>query len=83
MVLLSMVLVRGNVWSLQSPGNPKFIVLTYTTHNLPPGNPKRTEWSFLEVTAVLNTLDGPYQSIGTLKIITLDSQKLRQNDLEC
>ena len=65
------------MWSLQSLERPKFIILTYIIQNLSSENSKRTEWSFLEITATLNTLDGLYQSIRIL-----GGQKPRQNDLK-
>jgi len=65
------------MWSLQSLERPKFIILTYTIQDLPSENPKRTEWSFLEMIATLNTLNGLYQSIRIS-----GGQKPRQNNLK-
>jgi len=47
---------------------PKLILITILKIELISRKPKRTEWGFLEVVAILNTQDHPFQSYRTMAV---------------
>jgi len=47
---------------------PKLILITILKIELICRKPKRTEWGFLEVVAILNTQDYPFQSYRTIAV---------------
>jgi len=56
---------------LQGSRKGILIILTYIIYNSSLENSKKTEWSFLKITATLNTLDSLYQLIRILSKILL------------